>query len=199
MFEFDKYDRNLHKDPPASPSTHYEQPVDIEGMSLLLWGEHCVECAAPACYSTCDLYEPRLDSTCSRFSFGAYKNRSFPSIRGYGTEIFFKKWAKIEAFGNTAIYPIRSVRRQTDRNTPARGVLDTLGVRACAVEEDGFAEGMLLRVPAPLTRDFIRIKLCDGRRWVSRVPVSERGTGFYLTLVRSARKMLRSQCRRHVS
>jgi FkbH-like protein len=111
MFEFDKYDRNLHKDPPALPSGHYEQPVDIEGMSLLLWAEHCIECAAPACYSTCDLYEPRLDSTCRRFSFGAYKNRAFPSMRGYGTEISFKKWAKIEAFGNTAIYPIRSVLR----------------------------------------------------------------------------------------
>ncbi len=111
MFEFDKYDRKLHRDPPALPSAPYEQPVDIEGMSLLLWGEHCVECAAPACYSTCDLYEPRLDLTCRRFGFGAYKNRSFPTVRGYGTEISFKKWAKIEAFGNTAIYPIRSVLR----------------------------------------------------------------------------------------
>src|SRR5487761_896682 len=111
MFEFDKYDRNLHKDAPALPSTPYKPALDVEGMSLLLWAEHCVECAAPACYSSCDLYEPRLDSSCRRFSFGAYKNRSFPSIRGYGVGVSVKKWAKVEAFGNTAIYPLRSVVR----------------------------------------------------------------------------------------
>ncbi|MGH7932175.1 MAG: HAD-IIIC family phosphatase [Candidatus Binataceae bacterium] len=111
MFEFDKYDRNLHNGPPAMPSIPYEPAADVEGMSLLLWAEHCVECAAPACYSSCDLYQPRLDSRCRRFGFGAYKNRSFPSMRGYGVEISFKKWAKIEAFGNTAIYPMRSVLR----------------------------------------------------------------------------------------
>jgi hypothetical protein len=47
--------------------------------------------------------------------------------------------------------------RQTDRNTPARDVVDTLGFRVCAVEEDGFAEGMILRLRERLTCDFIRI------------------------------------------
>jgi len=101
----------LHKDSPASPSIPYQPAIDIEALSLLLWAEHCVECAAPACYSSCDLYEPRLDSRCRRFAFGTYKNRSFPSLRGYGVEVSFKKWAKIEAYGNTAMYPIRSVLR----------------------------------------------------------------------------------------
>jgi FkbH-like protein len=109
MFELDKYDAKLHKVTPAAPAIPYEPVSDVSGMSLLLWAEHCVECAAPACYATCDLYQARSDSRCRRFAYGAYKNRSFKSWRGYGVEISFKKWAKIEAFGNTAVLPLRSV------------------------------------------------------------------------------------------
>src|SRR5437879_2450330 len=101
MFEFDKYDSSLHKEGAAAPATPYSPAADVAGMSLLMWGEHCVECAAPACYSTCDLYQARSDLRCRRFGFGAHKNASFPSLRGYGVEVSFKKWAKIEAFGAT--------------------------------------------------------------------------------------------------
>ena len=47
--------------------------------------------------------------------------------------------------------------RQTERNTPARGVLDALGFRACAIREDSFAEGMISRLPEMLKCDFIRV------------------------------------------
>ena len=70
-----------------------------------------MECAAPACYASCDLYQPRADGRCRRFAYGAFKNFNFPSLRGYGVEISFKKWAKIEAFGNTTISPVDSVLR----------------------------------------------------------------------------------------
>ncbi|MGH7988536.1 MAG: HAD-IIIC family phosphatase [Candidatus Binataceae bacterium] len=111
MFELDKYDPRLHQTAAAAPVRTYDFESNVAGMALLLWGEHCVECAAPACYATCDLYQPRSDSRCRRFAFGAYKNPTFKSLRGYGVEISFKKWAKIEAFGNTAILPLRSVLR----------------------------------------------------------------------------------------
>lgn len=55
MFEFDQvaaYPADL-----ATPELPYQPVTDISEMSLLIWGEHCIECAAPACYSTCDLYE----------------------------------------------------------------------------------------------------------------------------------------------
>jgi hypothetical protein len=96
MFEFDKYERNLHNDPPAAPSARYEQAV-----------------------------------------------------------------------------------------------------RACAVEENGFAEGMLLRLAEPLTCDFIRINCVTAKDGFHASP--SQSAGLDLTLVRSARKMSRSQCRRHVS
>jgi len=109
MFELDKYDSRLQSDRPATPDSDYEPASNVALISLLFWGEHCVECAAPACYQTCDLYAPREDKRCRRFAAGALKNRNFKSMRGYGVEISFKKWAKIEAYGNTSLSPKGSV------------------------------------------------------------------------------------------
>lgn len=103
MFEFDKYDRKLHAAPPASPQAPYATADGIESASLLVWGEHCIECAAPGCYKTCDLYDPRRDGGCRRFEYGFAKNRQFTSPRGYGAEIVFKKWGKLEAPGNARL------------------------------------------------------------------------------------------------
>jgi len=109
MFEFEKYEKNLHTEPAATPERPYECAHDIDAMSLLVWGEHCVECAAPACYQTCDLYRKRPDGLCRRFTFGVYKNERFASLRGYGVEISFKKWAKLEARANTHMQPARAL------------------------------------------------------------------------------------------
>ncbi len=111
MFETDKYDRALHSEPPVSPQIGYEPVDNIDGISFLLWAEHCVECAAPSCYQSCDLYQPRSDWRCRRFAFGAYKNPAFRSLRGYGVEVRFKKWAKLETLANTAIQPVEKVLR----------------------------------------------------------------------------------------
>jgi FkbH-like protein len=132
MFEIDKYDGALHRHAPALPQMNYEPVGNIDGMSFLLWAEHCVECAAPACYTSCDLYQPRNDSRCRRFAFGAYKNTAFDSARGYGVEIRFKKWAKLEAFGNASIQPIKSVlrlERALERTAPLLSRVGTVGHR----------------------------------------------------------------------
>lgn len=109
LFEFDKYERRLRRQSPAEPERPYEPVRNIEKASLLYWAEHCVECAAPSCYQSCDLYQPRVDTRCRRFTFGAFKNRNFPSLRGFGVEISFKKWAKMMAFGNMALHSRRHV------------------------------------------------------------------------------------------
>ena len=105
MFEVNQYQKRLHTEPPAVPELPYSPSDDIAQMSLLVWGEHCVECASPSCFQTCDLYEPRPDGRCRRFRFGIYKNFRFPSVRGYGAEIAFKKWGIFGAQGNTAMVP----------------------------------------------------------------------------------------------
>lgn len=94
-------------DRPLVPTEPYVPVQNIAEASLLFWGEHCVECAAPACYHTCDLYRPRPDGHCRRFASGIVQNPAFRSARGYGAEISFKRWGKLETRGNTALisYP----------------------------------------------------------------------------------------------
>jgi FkbH-like protein len=103
MFEFDQYERKLYKAARAEAGALYAPEKNIERVSFLIWGEHCTECTAPACYKTCDLYQPRPDTRCRRFHFGMRKNRQFSSFRGYGVEVSFKKWGIFSSEGNTAM------------------------------------------------------------------------------------------------
>jgi FkbH-like protein len=103
MFEIDQYEQNLHQDQPLRPEALYSPSQKIDKVSLLFWGEHCVECSAPACYQTCDLFQARPDTRCRRFRFGIAKNRQFASVRGYGAEVAFKKWGVLATTGNTSM------------------------------------------------------------------------------------------------
>src|SRR5215831_19491718 len=108
MFEFDQATKDGGR--AIRPELPYAPVTNISEMSFLIWGEHCIECAAPACFQTCDLYEARPDGRCRRFKAGAQRNEHFPSFRGHGVEIEFKKWAKVEARGNTRMMPARRAR-----------------------------------------------------------------------------------------
>ncbi|MDN5881362.1 MAG: HAD-IIIC family phosphatase [Nitrosospira sp.] len=109
MFEFDKYEMHLHVDRNLAPLQPYTPVQGVAKMSLLMWGEHCIECAAPGCFATCDLYQSRPDQRCRRLTYGMYRNRRFPSARGYGAEVTFKQWGKIEARGNTLMLPAGTI------------------------------------------------------------------------------------------
>ena len=106
MFEFSEYEKRLHARRTDPAPVAYQPVTDIEEMSFLHWGEHCIECAAPDCYATCDLYQSRPDGNCRRFAYGIYKNKRFSSLRGYGAEISFKTWGRLKANGNTRMEPI---------------------------------------------------------------------------------------------
>lgn len=111
MFELTQYEKHRHSAPPATPKTAYPSLPVISHNSLLIWGEHCIECAAPACYSSCDLYDPRPDGRCRRLEFGAFANPNFPTQRGYGVEVSFRKWGKLESRGNARMWPAGSTFR----------------------------------------------------------------------------------------
>ncbi len=77
-------------------------------ISPLLWTEHCVECAAPACYATCPRYQKRADGNCVRLvgSFTPIK-----SAQGVGATCEFRTWAKIESQLKTCVMPADSYAR----------------------------------------------------------------------------------------
>lgn len=63
---------------------------------LLHWEEHCLECAAPACFQSCALYSRRTDGNCVRLNYGIVPNRAFHGLFDYGADLRFKRWGKIE-------------------------------------------------------------------------------------------------------
>jgi FkbH-like protein len=103
VFEFDKHD--ARQGPGARPLAPYTPFEGGRRRAFLLWGEHCTECAAPDCYTSCNLYAARPDQRCRRFEYGVYRNPHFPSASGYGAEVVFRRWGKIEAQGNAALLP----------------------------------------------------------------------------------------------
>lgn len=72
-----------------------ETRATITKRSLIPWGEHCTECVWPSCYSSCDLYRPRLDGRCRRFVEGMVRIDCPDSLNGYLLKITFKPWAKL--------------------------------------------------------------------------------------------------------
>ena len=121
-------------------------PDDKEAVrvSLLVWEEHCVECSAPQCFKSCGLYADRGDGNCRRFSYGIYPNRKFAGLFGYGADIRFKRWGKLEALWpeRVLVYPVWKARTV-----------------AAVFRIHDFFHGKLLKLLTPGTKLFGRIQL----------------------------------------
>jgi FkbH-like protein len=104
MFEFDKFETTTRPGAPAAAPQRPTIPIRAEKSALLLWGEHCIECAAPDCFRSCDLYVPRPDGRCRRFDGGTVPNQAFAGRRGAAAEVTFRKWGKLEARGNARLF-----------------------------------------------------------------------------------------------
>lgn len=79
---------------------HAPAETDSRDRLLLSWAEHCIECAAPSCYASCDLFSPTEAGKCRRIENGLVPVKAGP--RG-GVELRFKRWGKLEAQGNAAL------------------------------------------------------------------------------------------------
>ncbi len=134
MFEFDKY-RGPGTSPTRPGAAYTPLPAPRE-RAFLLWGEHCIECAAPDCFASCDLYDPRPDRRCRRFECGIFRNTAFPSASGYGAEVRFKRWGKIEARGNARMLPDATVRLWEKAAALASRVVNPLGRIAARLTGD---------------------------------------------------------------
>lgn len=100
MFQYEFYD------PKAYHSSHkgllygkvppeFISEKDITMFKSAFWSEHCLECSAPECYSTCPLYSPRPDGGCRRLAYGMRNSRNLADSP-YQVELEFKRWGKLE-------------------------------------------------------------------------------------------------------
>jgi FkbH-like protein len=77
-----------------------ETRAAVAARSAIVWGEHCTECAFPACYSTCSFYTPREDHHCRRFENGIERATAASLTL---TRIAFRKWGKLEGRGQVRL------------------------------------------------------------------------------------------------
>lgn len=68
----------------------------IKSVQVTRWEEHCLECSPPTCYSTCPMFLQRKDNRCMNFHYGILQNPNFNGQFGYGIDLRFRKWGKLE-------------------------------------------------------------------------------------------------------
>ncbi len=108
--------------PERTPDADIALPVDVlaafaafrAGLKTrtdVAWGEHCSECAYPACYAHCAFYTPRSDFDCRRFEAG------FEPVAGAEGlhRVRFRKWGKLEAQGPTPAMSAETAARAARR------------------------------------------------------------------------------------
>src|SRR6202789_2688610 len=91
--------------------------------TVLPWSEHCTECVWPTCYTTCDLYAPRQDGRCRRFSDGMVRVDVPSAVNSYILKIRFKQWGKLWTPGNIRLHPAEKAVRGERRDYPLGSAL----------------------------------------------------------------------------
>jgi FkbH-like protein len=95
---------------PSEARTRFcELASNIDARSLIVWGEHCSECAYPTCYTSCAFYTPRRDGHCRRFASGIERGTIGEVALG---KIRFRKWAKLEGTGQINLFSRQSAARR---------------------------------------------------------------------------------------
>lgn len=103
--ELDAQDFRYAIDPETLARFH-DAEADISHRTVLDWGEHCTECAAPACYQSCAFFERRADGKCRRFDGGVTTRDNPHALTGLLTGVRVKKWGKWWAPGTLELRPL---------------------------------------------------------------------------------------------
>lgn len=96
MFQLDWFDGS-YKAIDTSKIKPYNKSK-VEKVQFSFWAEHCLECAPPECFSTCEYYQKRVDGRCKRTAHGQQAVDIPGSILGQGSYFKFRPWAKIETY-----------------------------------------------------------------------------------------------------
>lgn len=68
---------------------------EITAVRPAMWEEHCLECAAPACFESCVHYQARSDGRCKRFENGLLTFAEEKACCGQGVHVKFRKWGNM--------------------------------------------------------------------------------------------------------
>ena len=123
MFEVEVAHLRLTSDAlPAAIREQFIQPRSITHIGHVQWEEHCTECAWPACYTSCDLYNPRNDGNCRRTVDGFSPLFDLPIFADHVVRVKFKRWGNLTGHCGLALRPLDEVTR-TERRLHALSLL----------------------------------------------------------------------------
>lgn len=108
MFELEHLDESRRHDAHCAAAGIVRLPTaaaiaqfaDVSRFSMQFWGEHCTECAAPACHLTCDLFERGPSGRCRRFADGIVGYTEAAGPLPFTFDVLFKPWGQLQAVGN---------------------------------------------------------------------------------------------------
>ncbi len=107
MYQFYYADPTGQK-PVADFQRNIRDHFRITAVRPTMWEEHCLECAAPACFGNCLHYEARSDGRCKRFANGLL---TFPQEKAcckQGVRVKFRKWGNMMTLLFPAMLPEES-------------------------------------------------------------------------------------------
>lgn len=102
--------------PPEALRQFQQTDGSIVERTVLPWSEHCTECVWPTCYSTCELYSPREDGRCRRFTDGMVRIECPEALNSYLLKIRFKRWAKLWTPGNIRLLATQQASKRERRD-----------------------------------------------------------------------------------
>lgn len=104
-------DKDIEKDIPLLPGLE-----DIEKIIPLIWNEHCLECSAPECYSSCILFEADPFNRCKRTEYGVRTLRR-KDLLFTAAQLQYRKWGKLRcSLNNQFAYDAQTFARMASRH-----------------------------------------------------------------------------------
>lgn len=118
MFRYTDYNRKAFTAkivPPGPVPEDWITTGDIDRRYYSIWEEHCLECAAPACYDTCGHYIRRKDGRCQRTRYGTRDRKDLRCDTARPSQLKFRKWGKMETEFHPFSLPAAAYRKLEDR------------------------------------------------------------------------------------
>mgnify|MGYP001791385811 CR=1 FL=1 len=118
MYESEVYLKYVKSDIPEKVMNSFSETYhSLKKTSALHWTEHCTECAMPQCFTTCNLYVPRIDGKCNRFLNGIeLVKQSEQSLNLQILKIQFKQWGVLATQGNNELYKKNEISNRIKRD-----------------------------------------------------------------------------------
>ena len=116
MFELEVSHKRLNSlELPPEIRERFTEQRHLTHLAPVKWEEHCTECGWPACYVSCDLYNPRNDGNCRRTVDGFSPLLDVPILGGYAVRVGFLRWCTLTATCSLPLVPSTEVQRQEVR------------------------------------------------------------------------------------